>query len=134
MSRKTKDKVKTNDVYEVVYTITVPADIVEEAKEQGKDAEDCAWHVMETTHVKPTIKKIIGSVPHAILGPFITHPDQSRGPAMFEDFPSDKYVDLLHRDYIDPNIMFGNYDTLEELTSFLADVPEFCVGGLFYEN
>lgn len=75
-------KVETS--YQVVYTVTVPEDIVEEAKAQGKNIEDCAWHVMETTHVKPTITKISESFPRAVLRPYITQPDQERGPAHFD--------------------------------------------------
>lgn len=124
-------KIKTNDSYEVTYKVIVPEEQVEAS---GKDIEDVAWNIMESTHIKPTIQKIVGSAPHAILGPFITSSDRSRGPAAFEDLPSAEYMKLLHSGHIDPDSMFGHYDTLEELTSFLTDCPEFCVGGLFYED
>lgn len=92
MSTRTKVK----DSYQVTYTVTIPEDIVEKAKKRGHDIEDCAWNVMEATHVKPTIKKIKGSLCWTILGPYITHPDQSYGPAYFEDLPSNKFMELLY--------------------------------------
>ena len=117
--------------YQVVYTVTVPGDTVDQSK---KDVEDCAWDIMETAHIRPTITKIVESVPRTILSPYIVS-KVNKGPAYFEGLLSDKFMELLHGGFIDPvNSVFGNYNTLKELITFLIRNPEFCVGGLFYAN
>lgn len=124
------NNVKQITEYQVVYTVTVPGDM---PARSGKDIEDCAWDIMETTHIQPDITEIAQRFPQTILGPYITA-NLNKGPAYFENLPSDKFMELLHEGYIDPNIMFGNYDTLDELISFLSSAPEFNVGGLFYDD
>ncbi len=79
-------------------------------------------------------KHTCASLPRAVLTPYITQPDQERGPALFEDLPSEKFFELYRENYIEGSHRFGTYDTLKELIEFLNGVPEFCVGGLYYED
>lgn len=127
-------RTKVEDLYKVTYTIYIREEDADAAKIAGKDVEDHAWDVMSNNYVTPTITRIPGSFPRTVLGEYITHPDQSHGPAHFENLPKESFEELLHEGWIDPMSRFGNYDSLTELTSFLIRNPEFCVGGLFYKD